>query len=114
MGGGGGGGGGGFLHYIYTVLVLYSTFQVGCLREIRSNGEIGIRSIDAKIIQTTNPIVTYLPIPLFLSNNHPEMYCIALQHSMAIHTQLNIITVHSSTRSPVNRNTCMTTLSWIV
>ena len=34
-----------------------STFQVGCLREIGSNGEIGIRSIDAKITQTTNPIV---------------------------------------------------------
>ena len=31
--------------------------QVGCLREIRNNGEIGIRSIDAKITQTTNPIV---------------------------------------------------------
>ena len=66
-----------------------STFQVGCLREIGSNGEIGIRSIDAKITQTTNPIVKYdqdnrimvnvilkyLPIALFLSNNHPEMYC---------------------------------------
>ena len=24
----------------------YSTFQVGCLREIGSNGEMGIRSID--------------------------------------------------------------------
>ena len=35
----------------------YSTFEVDCLREIRSNGEIGIRSIDAKITQTTNPIV---------------------------------------------------------
>ena len=35
----------------------YSTFQVGCLREIRNNGEIGIRSVDAKITQTTNPIV---------------------------------------------------------
>ena len=34
----------------------YSTFQVGCLREIGSNGEIGIRSIDTKITQTTNPI----------------------------------------------------------
>ena len=41
--------------------------------------EIGIRSIDAKITQTTNPIVNmtktiglwlmYLPIALFLSNN---------------------------------------------
>ena len=48
-------------------------------------GEIGIRSIDA---QTTNPIVNmtktiglwlmYLPIAPFLSNNHPEMYCITL------------------------------------
>ena len=28
----------------------YSTFQVGCLREIGSNGEIGIRSINAKIL----------------------------------------------------------------
>ena len=54
---------------------------------------IGIRSIDAKITQTTNPIVNncdqdsrimvnvildYLPIALFLSNNHPEMYCTCL------------------------------------
>ena len=68
----------------------YSTFQVGCLREIGSNGEIGIRSIDAKLTHTTNPIVynyydqdnrimvnvilKYLPIALFLSNNHPEIY----------------------------------------
>ena len=35
---------------VYT----YSTFQVGCLG---SNGEIGIRSTDAKLTQTTNPIV---------------------------------------------------------
>ena len=68
---------------------LYSTFQVGCLRKIGSSGEIGVRSIDVKITQTTNPIVNptktiglwlmlflkYLPIALFLSNNHPEMYC---------------------------------------
>ena len=34
---------------------MWYTFQVaiGCLREIGSNGEIGIRSIDAKIAQTT-------------------------------------------------------------
>ena len=37
--------------------MLYSTFQVGCLREVGGNGEIGMRSIDAKITQTTNPIV---------------------------------------------------------
>ena len=30
----------------------YSTFQVGCSREIGSNGEIGKSSIDAKITQT--------------------------------------------------------------
>ena len=56
----------------------------GCLREI---GEIGIRSIDAQITQTTinmtktmvNVILNYLPIALFLSNNHPEMYCSPLQ-----------------------------------
>ena len=35
----------------------YSTFQVGYLREIVTNGAIGIRSIDTKITQTTNPIV---------------------------------------------------------
>ena len=46
-----------------------------------ANGEIGIRSIDAKITQTTNPIVNmtktivnvilkYLPIALFLSNKN--------------------------------------------
>ena len=29
------------------------------MREIGSNGEIGIRSVDAKITQTTNPIVKY-------------------------------------------------------
>ena len=40
-----------------VVVEQYSTFQVGCLREAGSNGEIGIRSIDAKITQTTNPIV---------------------------------------------------------
>ena len=52
-------------------------FQVGCLRETGSNGEIRIRSIDAKLTQTTNPIVdmtktimimvnlfTYCPISL--------------------------------------------------
>ena len=60
----------------------YLTLQAGCVGEIRSNG-IGIRSIDA---QTTDPydqdnrimvnvILKYLPIALFLSNNHPEMYC---------------------------------------
>ena len=53
---------------------LYSTFQVGCLREIGSNGEIGIGSIDAKITQSycqydqDNRIMvnvsTYCPIPL--------------------------------------------------
>ena len=40
-----------------VLLLYYSTFQVGCLSEIGSNGEIGIRSIDTKITQTTNPIV---------------------------------------------------------
>ena len=57
------------------------------MREIRSNGEIRIGSIDAKITQTTKPqydqdnrimvhvILKYLPIALFLSNNQPEMYC---------------------------------------
>ena len=32
-------------------------FRLVVLREIGSNGEIGIRSIDAKITQTANPIV---------------------------------------------------------
>ena len=48
---------------------------------------MGIRSIDAKIAQTTNPIVNmtktkglkYLPITLFLSNNHPENVLYILQ-----------------------------------
>ena len=44
-------------HLDLRAFLYYSTFQVGCLREIRSSGEIGIRSIDAKITQTTNPIV---------------------------------------------------------
>ena len=69
-------------YYIFTVPLkpdCYSTFQVGCLREIGSKGEIGIRSIDAKI---THPIVNIRimvnvifkvsTIALFLSNNHPE------------------------------------------
>ena len=43
--------------YGFTVSRVDHTFQVGGLREIGSNGEIGIRSIDAKITQTTNPIV---------------------------------------------------------
>ena len=42
----------------------------------------GIRSIDAKLTQTTNPIVNMTmqarPVALFLSNNHPEMYCIRI------------------------------------
>ena len=56
---------------MYTELIVKEPqdIQVGCLREIGSNGEIGIRSIDAIITQTTNPIA------LFLSNNHSEMYC---------------------------------------
>ena len=64
------------------------------MREIEGNGEIGIRSIDAKIIQTTssqydqdnrimvNVILNYLLIALFLSNNHPEMYCMLCMYSM--------------------------------
>ena len=42
---------------------MYSAFQVGCLREIGSNGEIGIRSIDAKIIHQDNRIMVNCPIP---------------------------------------------------
>ena len=41
----------------YTKFRVYSTFQVGCLREKGSNGEIGIRSTDDIITQPTNPIV---------------------------------------------------------
>ena len=51
---------------------------VGWLREV---GEI-VRSIGVKITQTTNPIanmtktiglfLNYLPIAIFLSNNHPD------------------------------------------
>ena len=33
----------------WVLIFVCSTFQVGCLREMGSNGEIGIRSIDAKI-----------------------------------------------------------------
>ena len=44
-------------HTILCEEVDRSAFQVGCSREIGSNGEIGIRSIDAKITQTTNSIV---------------------------------------------------------
>ena len=75
---------------IYCSTCPFIQYISGCLREIGSNGEIGIMSIDAKITQTTNPIVNnimtktigimvnvilkYLPIALFISNNHPEMY----------------------------------------
>ena len=56
--------------------MLYSIFQVGCLREIRSNGEIGIRSIDAKITQTTNPIVNMTKtIGLWLMLFKVSTYC---------------------------------------
>ena len=77
--------------------VSYSTFQAGRLRDI------GTRSIDAKIVQTTsrivnynydqdnrimvNVVLNYLPITLFFSNNHPEMYCIVMvstQVSLAV------------------------------
>ena len=56
----------------------YNTFWACCLREIGSNGEIGIRSIDTKLTQTIDnrtKTIGYMPIALFLSNNQPEMYC---------------------------------------
>ena len=40
---------------LYWLVIQYISGWL--LREIGSNGEIGIRSIDAKVTQTTNPIV---------------------------------------------------------
>ena len=55
------------LHVVYFRFVVQKRYS--CLREIGSNGEIGIRSIDANI----NPIVSMTKtIGLML----PEIYCI--------------------------------------
>ena len=50
-------------------------YSLESLLEIGSNGEIGIRSIDAKITQTTNPIVNMTKIIglwfMFCQHNAP-------------------------------------------
>ena len=52
---------------VCTSICVYSTFEVGCLREIGSNGEIGIRFIDAKYhcqCDQDNRIMLFLSIYL--------------------------------------------------